>query len=745
MSDMQVQAELVLEDKLSRPAGEALEGLEKSARRAGDAIDGTGRKDGAKRLAREAGDAARAMGAVAGESRQAQDAIDGAARRASHLAAAFRGARSQLRGAAEQLGRLKAGLDGGLQGLAAAGGAGFAFKAAMDKPVQYEKLVASMANVAFADRGVDGRVAGMKELDAAIVKAVRQGGGTREQGAGALNAMLASGAVDESTAKDVLLPVVMKASTASGASAEELSQILVKGISQKQFTADQAQAAIDKAVKAGEAGQFELKDMAKWLPQIISAGKGQKGMEGFEAHLANLQAIAQVTGTNDQAGNAYFNLLGKITSTDAANNFKKKGINLAGALAKAKISGVDPVTAFVDLIQTQVVGKNRGFKALQKKIAATKDKGERQKLMEQALEILQGSAIGEIIQDREALLGLVGVMNGQATIKEVLEQLKKADGAVDTSFGVMSRTTDFQQERLANEKDIAVTGFFEAIKEPFDRLLGYAADLAQKNPALAVGAAGAGTAATSYMAASGASALFGWLRGWPGGKTAAAQPAMQAAAQAAASATPAASAAPEAAARAGKGASQAGSPASQAGKGSAAAKLAGRAGGMVAAAGAAFDAISTEMDDSLTRAQKNEAHAKTAGGFAGAMAGAKAGAVGGAAIGSFVGPLGTAIGTAIGGALGGAAGYFGGSWIGKKVGGFLFGQDDETGAPQDLSPKEPEAGAVRKPDLEVAIKPVVDALQNQAINATFNIELALDGDVIARKVEEVQTRQAARR
>ncbi|AMD90301.1 phage tail tape measure protein [Desulfovibrio fairfieldensis] len=720
MSDLQVQAELKLKDNLSKPAGTALDSLGKNAKKAGDAVDAVGRADSVKRVARDATEAARGMDAVARGAREAQSGLRGAERGATGLARAMHGVGRGLRDAVGHLGKLKNGLNGGMQGVAAMGAAGYAIKRSTDKSVQYEKLVASMANVAYADRDAAGRMAGMKDLDASIVKAVRDGGGTREEGAATLNTLLASGAVDESTAKDKLLSVLMKASTASGASGEELSQIVVKGISQRQFSADEAELAIDKAIKAGEAGQFELKDMARWLPQIISAGKGMKGMSGFEAHLANLQAVAQVTGSNDQAGNAYFNLLGKITSTDAANNFKKAGVRLAPALAKARMEGVDPVTAFVELIEKKVVGKNKNFRTLQKKLAATSDKNERRQLMEQAAEILQGSAIGKIIQDREALLGLVGVMNGRETIKDVREQLANAHGATDTSYRVMTSTTAYQQERLANEKDIATSGFFNWIKKPLDSLLGWGADTARDNPVLASTAMGAGAVGSAYMAGSGVSSLWSWLRG---GK---------------AVPTPPAGTAVEAAAE-GVGAAG-GSAAAAGGKGAALLKGAAKAGSVLAVAGSAIDAVSTELDDSLTRAQKNEAHTETAGGLAGALAGGKAGAIGGAALGSFLGPIGTAIGGAIGGLGGGIAGYFGGSWVGKKLGGWFFGDDDEAApAPQ------PENGAQNAPDIARTVLQAAQIMQNQPLAATLNIQLEMDGEVIARKVEQVQLRQATRR
>ena len=635
MSDLQVQAELKLKDNLSRPAGTALDSLGKTAAKTGTAVDSIGKSQGMQRTAKDAADAARSMDTVnrtaqdasrsmdatARNTRQVKDAIQAADRQASAMRNNMQGVGQAVRDAAGQMRILGRGMGTAMRGAAALGAAGYVAKAAMDKPVAYEKQLASMSNVAYGDRDAAGRIAGMGDLDAAIVAAVRQGGGTREDAAATLNAMLASGAVDESTAKDKLLPVIMKGATASGASGEELANILLKGISQKQFTADEAELALDKAIKAGEAGQFELKDMARWLPQIISAGKGMKGMSGFDAHLANLQGIAQVTGSNDQAGNAYFNLLGKLTSEDVIKNFKQQKIHLPEELAKGRMQGKDPVSTFVDLVQSRVVAKDKRFQALQKKIAATSDKDERRALMEQAAEILQGTAVGKVLRDREALLGLVGAMNQKDTIKEVHEALQQAKGSTQTSFDVMSSTGDYAQQQLANEKDIATTGVYNRVKAPVNTALRNTAELAQAHPVAAQAAVGGATAATTAAAGGAAVSLLG------GGS------AMQGAAKGLLTG----------------------------------AEMTAKAAPIIMLGTSALKIHNTANDASLTTAEKNARNMETYGEFGGALAGAGMGAAVGSAF-----PL---IGNIAGAIIGGIMGYISGGMAGKATGEALWGDE----------------------------------------------------------------------
>ena len=641
--------------------------MEKSAKGAGAAVEAIGKSNGAKRLGKEVQEAAtgakrlgkevqgaatgakrlgketqaargmdgvskaaqaaeQGLGNAANAGRRVKDALTAADRQALGLQRHMQGVALAVRGAAGQMRTFGRGVKTAYSTAGGLAAAGYIVKSAAQKPVDYEHQLASMANVAYADRDATGRKAGMAELDAAIVKAVRQGGGKREDAAATLNTMLASGEVDESTAKDKLLPVIQRGSTASGASGKELANILLKGISQKQFTADEAQLALDKALKSGEMGQFELKDMAKWLPNIISAGKGMQGMSGFDAHLANLQGVAKVTGNNEQAGNAYFNLLSKITSQDATTNFKKFKINLPKALATGVLKGQDTVTAFVDLVQTMVVNKDKNFKALQKKIAATSDNDERRALMEKAADVLQGTAVGKVIQDREAMLGLVGVMTQQDTIKKVREKLQHAQGSTQTSYDVIASTGAYQQEQLANERDIATSGLYNRVKNPANAAMRKVTSLAQDNPVAAQTVVGGATAGTAAAAAGAANSLLGG-----GSASAGAAKGLLTASEFAARNAPA-----------------------------------------LMLLGAGLKVYNTATDQSLSGAQKKINNMETYGQLGGALGGMAMGA----AAGSWIPVLGNIAGAILGGLMG----YFAGGKAGHATGQLAWG--DEAAAQQ---------------------------------------------------------------
>ena len=716
--DLEVEARLTLKDDLSKKAGTALDAVSKKARNAGkaaDALAATKKDAGAQAYERTAQAADKAATAIDKVARSADRARAANGRFVSGSGSGLGRVAQDAEKAERSMGRLEAmarrtgtalSKMGGAMGTARDVGAGlmaggYVAARAVQKPIAYEKQLAGMANVAYSDRDAKGRIAGMKELDAVITASVREGGGSREQAAGALNSMLAAG-TDIETAKS-LLPVVQKAATAAQADPNELALVLVKGIQQGQFKPEQAKAALEKAIRAGEAGQFELKDMARWLPQIMAAGKGMKGMEGYEQHLANLQAVAQVTGSSDQAGNAYFNLLGKLTAPDAAKNFEDFGVNLPKELSAAAQRGEDPVSAFARLVEQRVVNTNRSYKKIKAQLATAKG-ADRQALLQQAAEILQGSAVGRIIQDREAMLGLVGVMNQGATKKDVLTQVKNADGAIDVSYKVMAATTAAPLQQAANENDIAASAACSEVKPHIDRMLDGLRDAAQEFPRLTTVVYEAATALGVFAAVGMAWGGSRMLRGG-GGKVL--------------------GDAGKLLGRAGKTAAEAGKTAAQAGGGAVLKGTALEAGGKAVAdataktvaketvqAGArtlgkgflgaefamsAYDIWQTENDPNLTRQQKDQANMATYGGFGGALTGAAAGA----SAGSVVPVVGTGIGALIGGFLG--------WWAGREAG--------------------EGAGKLIYSD------PVSESQMNRPIQIDNRITLEVDGEPMARKVE----------
>lgn len=399
----------------------------------------------------------------------------------------------------------------------------------MKKEMDYDRRLAMVSNTAFSDRDVAGRIAGKKELHNAVQKAVETGGGTKEEALGALDTMLASGTVKADTAMK-LLPTLQKAAVATGADTNDLAKIAISSMQQFGISEDQIGAVLDKAVAAGQAGNFELSDMARWLPQQMAAAKsaGLSGMDGFEALLVANQQARVTAGTSDEAGNNLVNLLAKITSKETADRFRKleikgkdgktHGIDFIQSMENEKKQGKNSIEAFSSIID-MVVGEDDRYKALKAKLKTAK-KEEQQALLEQMTNLVEGTAIGQIISDRQALMALLGIRNNVQLGKEVKDEVSNAEGAVDKSHAVVMDTNSAKVEQAKNALEFAqmegMKGFNDALGEAATKV----AEYAKIYPDLTATLTTAGTVitalSTAAIAASGALALLGAKRGGVG-------------------------------------------------------------------------------------------------------------------------------------------------------------------------------------------------------------------------------------
>lgn len=547
-------------------------------------------------------------------------------------------------------------------GAAVAGAAAGAMVAApaVRETMAYDRRLAMMANTAFSDLDVAGRRRGMGELNDAIVTAVRSGGGSREQAADTLDNLLASGAVSDKTAMG-MLPTLQKYATATGADPNELGNIAIRAMQNFKIKEADIPRALDMALKGGQAGGFELKDMSKWLPQQMAMAKlaGMSGLQDFGKLVVANQASVITAGTKDEAGNNLVNLLEKLNSQDTQIKAKKLGINLTGSLAASRAKGVNALDAFVGILEN-VMSKDKRYQSLKTKLA-TAPEGQRKEIMESQVQLLEGTSIGKIIHDRQALGAAVAYMGQKDYRKRVEAQVFDPTMAVDSNFAMIANTPSFKADQLNNERVFAQQNAMGG----FDRALGDAAtkltDYARKYPELTAAIEGTTLGLRTLTAALTPLALLALVRGGAG----------------------AAGAAGGVAAGAGvAGAVGAGA----AGVASFGARLGGMArslgpvGAAIGIGTSGFEAYSISNDASMTPDQKKAGYVGAAGGAIGGLAGMGAGLMAGAAAGSVV----PGFGNVIGAGVGAVAGYFGhdfGERLGKMIGDAIFAQKKEEKPP----------------------------------------------------------------
>ncbi|HEN3291246.1 TPA: phage tail tape measure protein [Yersinia enterocolitica] len=413
-------------------------------------------------------------------------------------------------------------------GAAAVVGGITAASAVLAQPVRnqmsYDRRISMMANTAYAERGVEGRLEGKKELGGLVRNAVTAGGGTKESAADTLDAMLASGAVSMDSVK-TLLPVIQKYATATGADPKDLANIAIRLKQTFDVKDEDIGKALNMAIVAGQEGSFELADMAKYLPgQLASASSaGMRGLDDFSTLLALNQTSAITAGNSDEAGNNTANLLAKLNSRDTSMALAKikyngKGIDLPGSLAHAKEKGINSVDAFVGIVD-KVVSGDKKYQELQNQLRNTKG-GERAQILESMAKILEGSSVGKVIADQQALKALIGYRANRDYAKDVVNKsneqrnLNAGESAGDINFSVMSNANDVKAEQFNNAKDFAEMDAIKPLSDILGTLSKNLTDYSKEYPGLTTAVVGA----TDGIKAMGAvAAAFAGLRFLMGG------------------------------------------------------------------------------------------------------------------------------------------------------------------------------------------------------------------------------------
>lgn len=147
------------------------------------------------------------------------------------------------------------------------------------------------------------------------------------------------------------LPAVLATAQASGSATADIANTALKSSSALKIQANDLQNAFDIMVAGGKAGQFELKDMAAYIPTLANqfANLGYDGTEGLKRLIAVLQTLREDTGSAGQAATNAENLFTKMFSGEVEKNFKGFGKNIREEMASATAAGEDAINAYVRL------------------------------------------------------------------------------------------------------------------------------------------------------------------------------------------------------------------------------------------------------------------------------------------------------------------------------------------------------------------------------------------------------------
>ena len=269
---------------------------------------------------------------------------------------------------------------------------------------------------------------------------------TAEDMARGVGLLIANGMEAKAAAQQAQL--LGRFTTATRASFDDAAKMMVS-FSQLGVSADQMALAFSQAAKAGKLGSFEVRDMARWFPQLGGYLKaiGITGNEAVVNMASRLQVAMKTAGSTDEAANNFRNFLAKLTSPDTVKDFEKLGLDLQGSMLRLARQGLDPIEGAVGMI-LQKVGQRapevaRELEALSKELASIKDPAERAAEMERRRAMIealgQRAGLGQMFQDMQAVGYLLAEIQNRDDLKRIRAEVatgKNADGqmSLDADF-----------------------------------------------------------------------------------------------------------------------------------------------------------------------------------------------------------------------------------------------------------------------------------------------------------------------
>lgn len=423
-------------------------------------------------------------------------------------------------------GRIKTGVSVGA-GVAAAA---YTLKAPVMQAMSFDERLAGMANTAFPERNAAGRLQGAKALEDVINRSVdlkRGGGGTRDQAAEALDALIAKGALSREQSVN-FLPTVMRTAYGSSSSpldiANVVSSLVGQGIVNNEADLKRA---LNMITASGQAGGFEIKDMARALPGQLAVGKtaGLVGLPGLQKILTMNQAAVLTAGDTSAAGNNVLNLLTKLSSSDTAKDFDKAGGgDLNKFLIDQRVKGIDAVDAWMNMID-KIAERNPQMKEAMRKLQAAGNKTDQQAAIESISQLSEGSVIGKFFQDMQARGALFGLRNKGLTdrVGSFISRNNAEFGANDINYQTLAGTGAAAVRNAEQEMAIKQKEAMERLIPTITKAADIFVDLSQKYPDLSAAVVGAtppiialGTAAGVSAIAMGGGGGFGKVAGMLG-------------------------------------------------------------------------------------------------------------------------------------------------------------------------------------------------------------------------------------
>lgn len=271
-------------------------------------------------------------------------------------------------------------------------------------------------------------------------------------------AVLIAGGISSAKELEAYAPVMAKTATATRASMDDLGSVAIALNDNLGISAAGLERSMNMLAFAGKSGQFELADMAKWLPQLTPqfAALGVTGERAVAEIGASLQIARRGAGSNDEAANNFKNFLSKLTAPETLKSFQKAGIDLQGSMTNLVSQGFSPAEAMVKILTKHLGMKAPAAAADYQKALGITDEQERKIALSRLDEAYK---LGELFADMQVLSFVRPALANQADLASIQKGSKEAadQGVLDKDW---NRRMESPKEQLklvgVNLSDIGI-------------------------------------------------------------------------------------------------------------------------------------------------------------------------------------------------------------------------------------------------------------------------------------------------
>lgn len=245
----------------------------------------------------------------------------------------------------------------------------------------------------------------------------RRGIGT--QAAQGVFGALQAGGLSSTDAAAMTDPAVVF-STATNSDSTDAANLTIALRNNMGITPDKMMSAYDSMAYGGKRGQFEIKDMTRYFPELaaLMQGVGEKGASGVNLLTALLQSSRSTTGTSESAATNVKGMLGKFLSSDFRGKAEDIGLDPEKIMEGAKKRGDQPVLAMLDAIRGKV-GTNP-------------------------------YRLKELMPDQESGAALSASIQNLDEIRLMMKEMSAAKGDIEKDYKIATDNLNAQKDRLSS-------------------------------------------------------------------------------------------------------------------------------------------------------------------------------------------------------------------------------------------------------------------------------------------------------